>query len=265
MGYVVFIFAMVGISLAATQVDIYNVSADRLMLDEDQARITAVGNALNRHLMVRGTLPVSLNALIGTSGFEDVTWAVTDDMGYSVTTLNDATMDARFDRGVVFYKSNRDETDADWLANNDCGAGTFANGLQWCKEDQSVYAVVNTLEYQRYLANESIYKLDILAQQIFASRANTGDFPNEHAAGTLAEGELITIPDAVGYVGTPEACNGVFNFDGAIITCEMMFNIDGSAVRYIYENSTNAVIYVNQPYSNTAGVTYRVARPLRDL
>jgi hypothetical protein len=262
--YFVFLSALSAIAMLSTSNDIDKMQFEIDRLSDDITQIELVGNALNRYLLTEGALPTTLTALAATLGYETITPFI-NDMGYSMVTLDDTTLDVRYQKAIVFYKFDLTETDATFLNTSDCGTGDFSSNSQWCKRDSSPYAVIDERDYQRYLATESIVKLDRLGQQIFNARTLNDDFPRTHPLGTLSDGDLITIHEAAGYSGTVGACNGIFNFDGAILSCELMFGLNGAPIQYLINDSSLVVLYINMPYVSTSGSTLRTIRILETL
>lgn len=265
MAYYVFIYAVVTTAILSALLGAEGDAVDDFRASENRVRISMVGNAVNRYLMVVGGTPGSLADLEGTDGFESIGSFVTEDMGYAVANLVDVSMNRRFRRVIVYLKNNPDESDVAFLGGNDCGSGAFSTTSDWCKRDGSIYAVIDEREHQTWFANETVVRLDYLAQQMFNARVFGEGFPDDHVSGKMSNGELISLAEAVGYTGTPVGCNGVFNFDGAILTCEHLFGMDGTPIQYILEDSDNAILYVNLPFNDGVGSPHRVARPLRML
>ena len=224
-------------------------------------RITEVGNAINRYILLTGQPPASLEQLMSVEQFAYLNSVITHDMSYAITTLVDDEINRKYSRAIVFYKRNLDETDGDWLASNDCGTGSFSSSSNWCKNDGSIMTILDNREYQSYLAAESIVRLDRAAQQLFNAREN--GFPKSHTGGELTDGDHITLSEAVNYTGDVSACSGVFNFDGAVLTCELLFALDGTPVHYIYEGRDSAILYTTLPFVNDADEPSRVVRSLK--
>lgn len=229
-----------------------------------ETAVSEVGAGVEHFLMENARFPVDLAELFSQ---KPELRSYSDVISFAAVTRTDPELDRQYQKAVVFVKSDRDISDADWLASNDCGAQPFGDGAsQFCKKDGSVFAETDDRAYQQYLASETVVRLDYLAQQVFNGRTLNGAFPGTTAAAVeMADGDVVTLASAVGFVGTTETCSGIFNFDGAVFSCEFLFSLTGSPVYYIREDDSNVVLYVELPVLHIDGEPHRIARPLRVL
>ncbi len=227
--------------------------------------VRSVGNAVEAFLLANARYPNNLTELVGSAQHTEL-GSIANQVDYVVVTKYDAQLDREYQKAIVFIKADRDVDTTTWLSANDCGTGAWSAASVWCRKDGSYYAQTDSRSYQGYLAQETIVRLDYLAQQIFNGRTVKGKFPQKLSSGAdMADGSVTTLATAVGYAGTPEDCSGVFQFDGALISCEAMFSLSGSPVYYQRENNSNAILYIDLPVKLASGEPHRVVRPLRVL
>jgi len=231
----------------------------------DREAVTTIGASVEQFLLENSRFPLSLNELVSSPAHSDVSRYLSF-VGYHVVEKQDVAIDRMYKKAVVFIKKNPEQSDSDFLSSNDCGVEHFDSAVEWCKKDGSLYAVTDDRQYQRYLASESIVRLDYLSQQIFNARTTNGFFPKTMANNAdLSDGSVTTVSAAAGFSGSANSCNGTFLFDGALLTCEFLFALDGTPIYYIRENDDNVVLYVDLPVRFSNGEPHRIARPLRIL
>lgn len=251
----------------SSSLKVQNAQSERLITQSYRDRYTIavndVGSAVERFLLSTARYPNDLNELISAQPDLAPYAGLVD---YSVVSQQDASGDRYYQKAIVFIKSDQTIPNATWLAQSSCDGQSFSDNGHFCKRDGSVFAVSDSRTYQHYLASETIVRLDYLSQQVFNGRTIKGAFPKELSSGAeIADGNVVTLASAVGYSGTPESCTGLFNFDGAVLSCEFLFSLTGTPVYYIRESDSSVVLYVDLPIQRIDGEPHRIARPLRVL
>jgi hypothetical protein len=172
----------------------------------------------------------------------------------------------QFDRAVV-WANNLDAqiTDADYLANNACGADGFDDAEAWCAPPalrafrlESRDGFADRIEEARTSILNTMQKLAQYA-------ARESEFPRSENDGTpLINGTSYFMADLVGYGGAPIDCTGVFDFQGIPLGCEDVFvSPFGTPLVYEYLSEENVALIAQTTLERAGGEVILIGHEVR--
>jgi hypothetical protein len=221
--------------------------------------VSAMANALKKRLL-DGTFIFPVDLASVNRAYYGLFIPSQLETSYAVKTFNSTMLDLQGQQAILF--DNEGESTSSWLAINECQAQAWASATDFCRT-RVTYSQVDNHDYTRAFSNESQSRLDRIVQQIVDGKVVAGRFPSVVGGTLQPHGTLIRMHQAVGYGGTAQNCTGLFSFDGAVLTCEHLFALDGTPVFYQVNSASNAVLYVNLPFNKLDGQPHRVIRTIQ--
>lgn len=227
--------------------------------------IQAYGNALEDYLRVTSVqAPSDIDELVNTQGYEYLASIRPNDIGYAVTTITDRRL--TYQRVLIYiqpvgnYKTRDEYLSA---TNNQCGTEGFDSAQEWCVNDGSIWFLTDNRKVINEQIQETTYQLDVILQKFAYSYQVEGVFPNKKNDSTvIADNSSVSLSDAVGYTDTPGSCSGHFDFYGAPLTCNNLFDVAGNPIIYHRHNDQFISVYTVLPYLDSAGENLVYSRNL---
>ncbi|WP_326430255.1 hypothetical protein VQ574_21270 (plasmid) [Stutzerimonas frequens] len=202
---------------------------------------------------------ISPSALASTSGNEYLRFSEPGRFQHQVaTSLSDGVW--RFDRAAVWFESPHSylgNTNYVSSSNNDCGAGAFTSGGEWCGRSESLWAKLeNKRSYSDILLGEK--------QRLYRTiRKFYQRYSKDQSFSSLGNGQVRSLASLVGYSGTAANCVGVFTYNEIPFGCEDLFNYWGVPV-VLNKVTANHIVLVNRTLiQSAAGQVIRLAEEAR--
>lgn len=216
-----------------------------------QSELIEWSRSLERYISYEYRAPASLSELTQHVGNEPLNSLGLDRISVASSEHNDVGL--VYSKALIWHKRfDSNYADLDVLENNQVGSNNFSEQGDY-KPPADVYwyqtSSISTLSNLR----TTIYRtLDETVQRLVYS---TNTLPVLMSSGTtLQVDDSIYLTDAVGYTGSFSSCAGLFEFDGAVITCSDLYAIDGSQVQYRILSDSQAAVYVeSNNLRNAAG------------
>lgn len=163
-----------------------------------------------------------------------------------------------YSKAIVWHKRfDSGYADSDVLENNQVGGNLFSEQGDYKPPSDIYWYQTTSISTLSNLRSHIYRSLDETVQRLVYS-PNT--LPVTLSSGvTLLPDDTIDLVDAVGYVGGFSACTGLFEFDGAALTCSDLYAIDGTPVQYRVLSDSQAAVYVeSENLKNSAGEPFLV-------
>lgn len=227
-----------------------------------QRQMIRLSESLNRYVREYGAYPASVNALVGTPGYEHVKGYRNSWQGYAFSgTLTDANW--QFQRAVLFtFDPTTGSTANAYLAADNserangpaCGTGGFFAAVHWCGSRESMWYLMETRnDVNDQIVNERA-RLIRLTQKLANYYNGFGYYPKADGSNTpLAEDSVTSLAELVGYSGGASNCSGQYQFQGVPVDCTDMFNSWGRPVGYQFVNQSHIIIVSETPLVNASG------------
>lgn len=204
-----------------------------------------------------GYLPPS--AIVATPGFEHLRLREPARFQFqAANTLNDGVW--RFNRAAIWIESphasvgNALYTSA---ANNACGVGSFSVSGSWCGRIQSIWGKLETK------GNNSALLLAEKQRVYRTIRKFYQRYNKDQTFSPLADGQVRTLAQLVGYAGAAANCTGVFTYNEIPLGCEDLFNYWGTPIA-LNKISTLHIALVNRTQIvGASGQVIRIAEEAR--
>lgn len=198
-------------------------------------------NVLERYMEETNTAPASLNELISYEGNQYLSNFDLDLIGYAVTPLSSVGLS--YQKVILWHKRfDRNLPEASVVENNQSGITDFSENGDFKAPSNVYWYQTSTLSTLGNLRSKFYAQLDESAQRVVYSMST---LPKLTSTGTpIIEGDIISLVNAVGYSGSFSGCVGVFNFDGAPLTCSDLFASDGTLVFYQLVSDSVAVLSI---------------------
>lgn len=259
--FVVALFLVLAAVLSSVAMK-FDARTDTLRETRMRVEQTRIAEGLDRYVVENGTMPATLDALVGTPGYEDLRSSRNPLQGYAASgTLNDGTW--RFQRAATWTVFRKDGGTS-YRTDNACGTGDVATAASWCGAKDGVWYRAESREtYADEISQQRVRQQRTL--QLFADHWTANQrFPRVANDGaSLAVGQMRTLQAMVGFGGNARNCNGVFVWAGIPLDCTALFDLWGNPVGYQYQADNYMVLASEAPFANAAGQTVVVASPLQ--
>jgi|GEM_PF-2940353 len=221
-----------------------------------QSEMIETSRAMERYISNEFTAPATLGVLTGYAGNAPLLSLATDRIGVASVELDDV--------GLIYFKAliwhkryDSAYADEDVLENNQVGTNLFSEQGDYKPPSDVYWYQTTTISTLSNLRTRIYRSLDETVQRLVYS-SNT--LPLTTSAGVKLEpDDTIDLVDAVGYTGGFNSCIGVFEFDGAALTCSDLYAIDGTPVQYRVLSDSQAVVYVeSENLKNSAGESFLI-------
>lgn len=232
--------------------------------------LTQLSIGINNYFIETGTYPASIAALAAVPGYEYLQNMARPFQSLAITTNLDDTV-FKYNRISVFSQDPYDHplTDTQYLsaANNNCGTGDFATGVDWCGSKTSPWWKHETREtIQSNLARERIRQRRLLTKFTAWYNNDTSistingvwgnNFPNPGAPAARLTA-LVT-----GFAQTATTCTGIYTWHGIPIECRDLYSVWGTPTVYNYVSSSRITLLTRTPYIKSDGTTLFVSTEL---
>lgn len=142
---------------------------------------------------------------------------------------------------------------------NECGGNSFEEAGDFCGKRNSLWYIAdnrNKILTDKMTATKSLDEtLSVILKYHGTSLSDL--------AGTITNGDAITLAEAVGYSGTLANCSGFFDFYGAVLSCSDLFNQYGIPITYNYISENHIALLSELIHKNASGTPIYVARDIR--
>lgn len=234
--------------------------AKRYQTRVSQARVIALAENIEQYYNEFSELPVDLETLVLTPGFEHGRGLFAPGQGYAHSpVLNDGVW--QFTRAVLFHAKRADGTTLQsYLANNECGAGSFDSALSWCGQKNSQWFRRESRErYNDQIATQRLRMTRTL--QKMSDHYNVYErFPDRDSLNVaLPANSISKLATLVGYAGAGNACSGSFNYMNVPIDCGDMFDLWGKPIGYQFVGPKRVILTSETPIVSSAGTPLVVA------
>jgi len=166
----------------------------------------------------------------------------------------------RFQRIGAWFESPYDVVgNSEYLSinSNSCGTGSFSTATSWCGRAASIWMKAEDRQgFGELLLGEKQRLVRTMSK--LAKRFNRdGTFT------PLAAGSFRTLPQLVGYSGTPEACAGVFAYNEIPLTCDDLFNVWGNPISLNQISDRHIALVNRTQIFNASGLVVRLAEEIK--
>lgn len=219
-----------------------------------RVQLQALAQSIQQYYEEKGQFPASLAALVATPGYEHVTSYINNWQGYAVTgTLVDSVWS--YQRVIVYsLDPTAGMSQANFLATNTCGAGSFASAISWCPVNSSVWYRWETREEMNDAVNEQRLRLNRTQQKLASYFNARGNFPNlDGSNAPLTQTNTYSLAALANYAGAATNCTGTYSWQGIPIDCGDMFDKWGGRVGYAYFSNTHVGLTSETPLKDGSG------------
>ena len=225
----------------------YRASGQRVQLE-------ALAQSIQQYYEEKGQFPASLAALAATPGYSHVTSFMNPWQGYAVSgTLVDSVWS--YQRVVLFsLDPTIGVSQANYLATNTCGSGSFSTASSWCPINNSIWYRWETRQDMNDAVNEQRLRLNRIQQKLASYFNAQGNFPNlDGSNAPLTQTNTYALAALANYAGTASNCTGTYSWQGIPIDCGDMFDKWGGQVGYAYFSNSHVALTSETPIRDGSG------------
>lgn len=198
-------------------------------------------------------------AIVATTGFEHLRLLEPSRFQFQVAnTLNDGVW--RFNRAAMWFESPTGfvgNTQYIAAANNTCGVGGLTAAGSWCGRTQSIWGKLET---------KGSHSVLLLAEKQRLYRTISKFYQRFNKDGTfvpLANGQVRTLAQLVGYAGTAANCSGIFTYNEIPLGCDDLFNYWGIPIALNKISNLHIALVNRTQIVGASGQVVRIAEEAR--
>lgn len=199
------------------------------------------------------------SAIITTPGFEHLHLLEPARFQFQATNaLNDGVW--RFNRAAIWFESPHDSVgNAQYIsaANNTCGAGALTVAGSWCGRSQSIWGKLESKGNHSVLLLAEKQRLYRTIGKFYQRFSKDGSFV------PLANGQVRTLAQLVGYTGSAASCSGNFVYNEIPLGCDDLFNYWGLPIALNKVSDLHIALVNRTQIIGASGQVLRIAEEAR--